>query len=120
MPNYAIWIGRLLVAVGIIGYGYGMLNGNASLTAFIPAVFGVVLMLLGHVSHAKESLRKHLMHLALLVALIGFVMPAWRLISRAGEFTVSAATISQIAMALLCLAFVVLGVRSFIAARRNA
>lgn len=119
MPNYAIWIGRLLVAVGIIGYAYGMFDGKASLTALIPAIFGIVLMLLGHVSIAKEPLRKHLMHIAVLIGLIGFVLPAWRLISRAGEFVLSAATASQIAMAVLCLAFVVLSVRSFIAARRN-
>ena len=120
MPNHAIWIGRLLVAVGIIGYGYGMFNGNASLTALIPAAFGIVLMLLGHVAHAKESLRKHMMHVAVLLALIGFILPTVRLISKAGEFVVSAATLSQIAMALLCLLFVVLSVRSFISARRSA
>ncbi|MFL6468827.1 MAG: hypothetical protein ACJ72Z_12785 [Pyrinomonadaceae bacterium] len=120
MPTHAIWIGRLLVAVGIIGYGYGMFNGNASLTALIPAAFGVVLMLLGHISYAKESLRKHLMHLAVLFALVGFVLPAGRLISKAGELTFSAAVVSQIVMALICLAFVILAVRSFIAARRAA
>lgn len=120
MPNHAIWIGRLLVAVGIIGYGYGMFNGNASLTALIPAAFGIVLMLLGHVAHAKETLRKHMMHMAVLLALIGFVLPAGRLISKASEFVISAATLSQIVMALLCLVFVVLSVRSFIAARRSA
>lgn len=119
MPNYAIWIGRLLVAVGIIGFGFGWYMGNQSVTALIPAFFGIVLMLLGYLSRAKESLRKHLMHVAILVALIGFVLPAGRLISRAGEFVISAATLSQIAMSLLCLAFVVLGVRSFIAARQN-
>jgi hypothetical protein len=118
MPNYAIWFGRLLVLVGVIGYGYGMFNGNASITALIPAFFGLVLMLLGHVSNSRESLRKHLMHVAILIGLLGFALPAWRLLSRASEFTVSAASLSQIAMSLVCLMFVVLGVRSFINARR--
>ena len=119
MPTHAIWIGRLLVAVGIIGYGYGMFTGNASLTALIPAVFGIVLMLLGHLSHAKEALRKHLMHFAALFALLGFLLPGWRLVSKAGELTLSAAVASQLAMALLCLVFVILAVRSFVAARRT-
>jgi len=119
MPTQAIWIGRLLVAVGIIGYGYGMLVGSASLTALIPAVFGIVLMSLGHLSHAKEALRKHLMHLAVLFALLGFLLPSWRLVSKAGDLTLSAAVASQLAMALLCLVFVILAVRSFIAARRT-
>jgi len=119
MPTHAIWIGRLLVAVGIIGYGYGMFVGNASFTALIPAAFGIVLMLLGHLSHAKEALRKHLMHLAVLFALLGFLLPGWRLVSKAGDLTLSAAVASQFAMALLCLVFVILAVRSFVAARRT-
>ena len=120
MPNYAIWFGRLLVLVGVIGYGYGMFNGNASLTALIPAVFGVLLMLLGHVSVAREPLRKHLMHVAMLIGLLGFLLPAGRLIPRIGELTFSAALVSQLAMAVICLIFVILGVRSFIAARRSS
>ena len=119
MPTYSIWFGRLLVAVGIIGYGYGMFAGNASLTALIPAVFGVVLMLLGHLAVAKEGLLKHLMHAAILIALIGFILPAVRLATRVGELTPSAAVVSQLAMALLCLLFVILAVRSFISARRS-
>ena len=118
MPGYAIWIGRLLVLVGIVGYGYGLYAGHASLTAFIPAVFGIVLMILGHVAVAKEPLRKHLMHAALVVGLLGFILPLARLIPRATEMTLSAAVLSQLAMALLCLVFVVLGIRSFITARR--
>src|SRR5262245_27674859 len=119
MPNTAIWIGRLLVLLGIAGYGYGMFNGNASLTAMIPAAFGIVLMLLGHLSIAKEAWRKHLMHLAVIIALLGFVLPVGRLATKFGDLTMSAAVISQILMAILCLVFVVLGVRSFIAARQS-
>jgi len=118
MPNTAIWIGRLLVLLGIIGYGYGMYNGNASLTAMIPAAFGILLMLLGHLSLAKENWRKHLMHVAVVVALLGFILPVGRLVSKFSELTMSAAVISQIVMAVLCLVLVVLAVKSFTAARR--
>ena len=120
MPNYAIWFGRLLVLVGIIGYAYGMYNGNASLTALIPAVFGIVLMVLGHISQAKESMRKHLMHVAMLFGTLGFLLPAGRLLSKIGEISMNAAVVSQIAMAVICLIFVILGIRSFIDARRSA
>ena len=119
-PQYAIWFGRLLVAVGIIGYGYGLYAGNASLTAMIPAVFGVILMLLGHLSNAKESLRKHLMHAAVLIAAIGAFLPFFRLVTKISELSVSAAVISQVAMSVICLAFVVIAVQSFIGARRAA
>ncbi len=120
MNNTAILIGRLLVLLGAIGYGYGLYNGNASFTALIPAIFGIVIMACGHIANAKENLRKHMMHLAVLVALIGFAFPAWRLLAKASELTLSFAVIMQAAMALLCLVFVVLSVRSFVAARRSA
>lgn len=117
MPNTAIWSGRLLLIVGIAGYAYGMATGHASPTAFIPAAFGIVLMLLGHLALRSEGMRKHLMHAALIVALIGFIVPFGRLVSKLSELTASAAVVSQIAMALICLGFVLLGVRSFAAAR---
>ena len=119
MPAYAIWFGRILVLIGIVGYAYGMFAGNASLTALIPAVFGIALMLLGHLANTKESMRKHLMHVAVLFALLGFILPAARLISRVGELSLSAALLSQLAMSVVCLAFVILAVQSFIAARRS-
>ncbi|MEP6788486.1 MAG: hypothetical protein ABJB40_08645 [Acidobacteriota bacterium] len=120
MPTTAIWFGRLLVLLGIVGYAYGLYGGNASFTAFIPAAFGIVLMILGHLAVAKESLRKHLMHAAVVVALIGFIMPAGRLISKLGDLTLSAAVVSQVAMSVLCLVFVILAVKSFAVARRGS
>lgn len=120
MPNTSIWTGRLLTLLGIAGYGYGIYVDNASLTALIPAVFGIILMVLGHLAIAKESLRKHLMHAAVVIGLLGFILPAGRLMSKFSSLTMSAAVISQAAMALVCLIFVVLAIRSFIAARQSA
>ena len=120
MNSAAIGFGRLLVLIGIAGYAYGMFGGNASVTALIPAFFGIVLLALGHLARAKENLSKHLMHAAVIVAFLGFVLPAGRLASKFGEITLSAAYISQIAMALICLIFVILSVRSFINARKSA
>src|SRR5215218_1451851 len=73
MPSTSVWFGRILILLGIIGYGYGMTTPNPSITALIPAVFGVILMALGHIAQSKENLRKHLMHGAVLVGLIGFL-----------------------------------------------
>ena len=119
MPNTAILFGRLLILLGIIGYGYGWINGNASLTALIPSLFGLILMVLGHLSNAKEDLRKHLMHAAVLVGLIGFIVPLVRIIPKLGDFTFNFASAMLISMSLLCLAFVILCVKSFIDARRS-
>ncbi|HEX9960295.1 MAG TPA: hypothetical protein VGB00_05155 [Pyrinomonadaceae bacterium] len=118
MPSTAIACGILLILIGITGYVYGWMNGNASLTALIPAAFGLLLAILGAVARAKENLRMHIMHAAVLVGLAGFIIPAARVVSNLGGITLSAAVVSQIAMALVCLIFVILCVKSFIDARR--
>lgn len=119
MPNISMICGSLLVFIGIIGYGYGLMNGNASLTALIPAAFGSVLEILGFVAKSNEPLRKHLMHAAVLIALLGFIMTAGRLLMKVNEISIGPAVVSQLAMAIVCLAFVILAVRSFIAARQT-
>jgi hypothetical protein len=118
MPSTAILFGRLLIILGIIGYGYGMYNANASPTALIPAIFGLILMILGHFAKSKENLRKHLMHAAVVVGLLGFIMPIGRILSKISDFSLSFATSMLLAMAILCLTFVILCVNSFIAARK--
>ena len=109
----------LLSLIGIMGYVYGVMNGNASLTALIPFAFGTVLEALGFIAKSNEGLRKHLMHAAVVVALLGFFMTAGRLLMKMSELTLSPAVISQLAMSAVCLVFVVLAVRSFIVAKRN-
>lgn len=119
MPFTSILCGVLLILVGVVGYAYGMSTGHASPTALIPAAFGIVLALLGVISRAKDDLRKHLMHGAAAVALIGFILTAGRLVMNLSNLTLSAAVLSQLAMALICLVFVVLAVKSFADARRS-
>jgi hypothetical protein len=122
MASTAIWFGRILILLGVIGYGYGMYEGNASLTALIPAIFGAVLMLLGHLAQSRENLRKHLMHVAVLVGLIGFIVPLGRIISviaKNGGLTLNFGALMLILMSLTCLIFVILSVKSFIDARRS-
>ncbi len=118
MPSTAIICGMLLSLVGIVGYFYGMMNGNASLTALIPFAFGTVLEALGFIAKGNEGLRKHLMHAAVLVALVGFLMTAGRLAMKMSELTMSPAVWSQIAMAAICLIFVILAIKSFVDARK--
>jgi hypothetical protein len=110
MALVTIVIGVLLTLLGVGTY-------TNSLTALIPAVFGVVLIVLGALSF-KATRRKHTMHAAVMVGLIGFVMPAWRLIGHFKDESGAAAG-AQLAMALICALFVGLCVNSFIHARRN-
>ena len=119
MPVTSIWCGRLLVLVGLVGYAYGIYGGNASITALIPAFLGVVLMALGHIAVAKEPLRKHLMHAAVIIALLGFIAALGGMFRKGMPTAIGAGVLSQIAMAVICLVFVILAVRSFITARQE-
>lgn len=119
MPSTSIACGTLLILIGVLGYIAGMLHQSTSMTALIPAAFGIVLFLLGVFARMNEGLRKHLMHAAVIVALLGFIATAGRLVSKLGELSYSAAVVSQVSMALVCLLFVILAVKSFADARRN-
>jgi hypothetical protein len=119
MPSASIVSGVLLILIGIIGYAFSLIDGNRSWTALIPAAFGLLLLIFGYLAKSKENLRMHLMHAAVLVALAGFVIPAYRILSKLGSINFSLAFFTQAAMALICLVFVVLSVKSFIDARRS-
>jgi hypothetical protein len=119
MPSTSIACGTLLVLIGILGYANGVMTNHASVTALIPAFVGIVLLLLGILARKNEGLRKHLMHAAVLIALLGFLASAGRLLSKVSDITYNAAVVSQVSMALVCLLFVILAVKSFIDARRR-
>ena len=123
MPSTTIMFGALLILVGIAGYGYVMTTPNPSVTALIPAIFGIILVLLGFLAKTKENLRKHLMHAAVVVALLGFLGTASSFVKIATVFSGTAerpvAIIAQFATAIICLIYVILSVKSFIDARKN-
>jgi hypothetical protein len=119
MPSTSIISGILLILIGIAGYVFSLFDGNTSLTALIPAAFGLPLLVFGMLAKSNENLRKHLMHAAVLVGLAGFLIPTVRLVSQMSNLKISLAVLSQAAMALICLFFVILSVQSFINARRQ-
>jgi hypothetical protein len=89
-------------------------------TALIPAYAGAALVLCGAVA-LRQGLRMHAMHVAALIGLLGFAFPAGRVVVKSiqGAAPAGLALFSQVAMAVICLAFVVMCVRSFVAARRE-
>lgn len=120
MTLLAKGIGILLALLGIAGY---LLTGGESITALIPAIFGIILFVLGYAGQS-ERLRKHVMHAAALVALIGLVgsvQGIFTLVSLAGgeEAARPGAAVAQSIMALLCLVFIIFAVRSFIQSRKG-
>lgn len=119
MPNTAIFVGIILIVIGFVGYINGMMTDKASFTALIPAIFGALIAIAGLVARANEGLRKHMMHLAAAVALIGFLAVGGRMLSKFSELSMTPAVISQALTAIVCLIFVIMAVRSFINARRE-
>jgi uncharacterized membrane protein len=116
--------GGLLVAVGVFGYAQQEPNpetGKVSMTALIPAFVGGVLLLCGVLAF-KDNLRKHMMHLAAMVGLIGCLggfMPLIRQISKSGSFDpTKPSALAGEAMIVICAVFVGLCVNSFIQARK--
>ena len=116
VSRLALLVGLLLVLTGIGGFA-----AFRSPTALIPVAFGVLLAACGLLAR-KESLRKHAMHAAAAVALLGFVPSVPGLLGipalLAGEAARPAAVVLRSVMALLCLGFLTVAVRSFVAARR--
>ena len=120
MAPFALLFGGLLVALGLIGYYEpGLLgeSGKVSPTALIPAGIGAVLIACGLVVLLKPGLRKHVMHVAALVGLIGFAggfMPLFR----SGFNFNKASAVSGMLMIGLSGLFVGLCVKSFIDVRK--
>lgn len=117
MPGLAIAIGIILVLQGVLTYFVAAVDAR-SLTAFIPSLFGGLLVVCGFIAK-KPDLRKHAMHAAAGVSLIGLLGA----LSRAVPAIINGKAIglaigSQLFMAVLLVIFLVLCIRSFIAARR--
>lgn len=120
MANVTILFGCLLMLLGFVGF---FATGSQHPTALIPAVVGLLLGIFGLLARKPER-RKLFMHVAVTLGLFGFlatVSSIYKMMQIAQHQVVArhAAVYSQFIMCLLCLIFVVLCVRSFIAARRN-
>jgi len=107
----------LLIILGVASY---ILTDWVSVTALIPAFFGIPLLILGFIASAKENLRMHVMHVAVLLGLLGFggsVPGVIKFIKN--EMERPAAVYAQTAMATICLVYVILCIRSFMQAKAN-
>lgn len=112
-------------ALIVLGLAVFMATGAHAPTALIPAFFGVALGAFGLLANTLNSKRRMLfMHIAVTIGLLGFLFPGIRalgdLIKLLQHQVVlrPLAMYEELAMSLLCLVFVFLSVRSFIAVRR--
>jgi amino acid permease len=116
----AIIAGGLLAAIGIAGF---VATGRTQFTALIPLALGNLLVLMGALTLAQPAWRKHAMHVAATVALLGVLGSAggimklvrW-LAGTVPEHPI--AVLAQSGTSVVCAIFLAFAVRSFIAARR--
>ncbi|OVE78009.1 hypothetical protein BVX99_00895 [bacterium F16] len=106
--NNSIGTSALLIILGVAGY---IIGGFASITALIPACFGIAILAASAVALKNERLGKRV---AILFGVLGAIAPLGRLIPIIikGKFVWGLPTISQILMMLVCAAFVALCLKS--------
>ena len=84
MAKLSIVFGGLLIANGIYGYTCGDPE-KESVTALIPAVAGVLIVVCGFLAVAKEAMRKHFIHFAAGIGLLSALASGGRLFSTLGK-----------------------------------
>ncbi len=123
MGKKAILFGGLMILLGAGVYAGLMISeGTApSITALIPAFFGLPIALLG-VLALSDAYRKHAMHAVAVLALLGLLAPTARLVMQLvrGADVAWLPLLSLVLMAFLSGGLLALCVKSFIDARRQA
>jgi hypothetical protein len=122
MAKLTIVFGILLVLVAAAGF---VATGSSHPTALIPGAVGLLFVLFGALANSPDAKKRMLwMHVSVTVALLMFLgtiksdIDVFRL-AHGVEFPHPIAIEEKAATSLLCLLFVLLCVRSFIAARRE-
>jgi hypothetical protein len=123
MAKVTIVFAILLIALGLVGF-FG--TGAQHYTALIPMWWGVALGIGGVLAISpSESRRKIFMHINVTVGLLGFIgalvvaIQGYMHATSAGAAPDMIAFAAKLCMAGLLLIYVILCVRSFIAARRS-
>lgn len=128
MSKLAIVFGVLIALVGVAGY-----VATHFWHAFIPVVLGALLVIFGAVANTEDVKRRMVaMHIAATLGVLGFLGTIPGLVALGGYLSghhqdeVAGIAVGhkmaaevQSATCILCLIFVLLCVRSFIAARRG-
>ena len=108
MPFLTVLAGLLLILIGI---AFKVGTGTESWTPLIPAIPGLLILLCG-IAAMKPTLRMHMVHAALALALLTVLAVTYRIFS-----TIEAAVAAQVLSTLVCVAFLAAGIKSFLDAR---
>ena len=119
MSLWTVALGLALNGVGVLSY---FLSADKSPTALIPAFCGGLFLILAGMSFSNK-LRMHTLHAALLVALLLGGFGVVRVVKMLGDLQAQEPpTALQMfafeSTALVCLAYVGIGISSFLGARR--
>lgn len=120
MAKLSITYGVIFILMGLISY-FGI--SSESITALIPTFIGIPMLVLGWLG-VNEKYLKHTMHAAAVLMLLGFLgtfsglIKFFKMLGGAETVRPAAVTVQAI-MALLCLVFLILAIKSFIDARKN-
>ena len=100
----------------IWGFSISFISGSSSITSMIPAFMGVPLAFIGFISMIKPTLRKALMHIAVVIGIIAFLggLDFFR-----GMFTNYYAGLSKLMLMVTGFVYVYFCVQSFIFVRRQ-
>lgn len=115
MPNVTAFVGLILMVLGGSAYTQSATRSPMALT---PALFGVVFLALG-VLAGRDAWRKHAMHAAAALALVGTLAGLGPLMMGGSNRFPPAMIRSTVTMSVICALFLALAVRSFIMARRQ-
>jgi hypothetical protein len=121
LERSTIALGVILIGLGVVPY---VATGGASVTALIPAFFGLPILAAGALS-LKPSRRRVALGIAVGLALLGFLgtVPGLLRLPQlllGGEVARPLAVVVQAAMATLCGAFLLTGVTSWVRGRSRA
>lgn len=120
MAKLTIVYGVVFILMGLYGY-FGI--SSESVTALIPTFFGIPMLIFGWLG-LNEKYLKHVMHGAAVLTLLGFagtvsgLIKFFKMLGGAETARPEAVTVQAI-MAVLCLVFLILAVKSFIDVRKN-
>ena len=119
MAQTTLGFGIGMILLGVISY---FATGQESVTALIPAFFGIAFTILGLVMR-DEAKAKHAGHAAALLAVLGLLgsargVPGIFEMIGGGQIERPAAVVAQTIMAVACAVFIALGVKSFRDARK--
>ncbi|MEM7125958.1 MAG: hypothetical protein AAF702_06510 [Chloroflexota bacterium] len=111
----AILIGLALIALGLWGR---FSTGTTSITALIPAFFGLPIAILGFLGRNPQRLKMS-MHVVAILALLGIIGTYTVIIDLLGGGEMSVSVISRGLMLLLCAIMLIISIVSFVQVRRN-